>query len=91
MLTNLQRNGIPYQEAHDIFHESIRNVFDRFESLIKSHVISNYYGLSTNPLGCFWSVTGRRNIFEAPSLARLISDAKVLINKPKTKSDLNLI
>ena len=37
--------------------------------------IGHCYGVSTNPCGCWWSVSGRRNGYEAPSFPRMLQDA----------------
>ena len=37
--------------------------------------IGHCYGVSTNPCGTWWSVSGGRNSYEAVSLPRLVDDA----------------
>ena len=43
--------------------------------MIAAGKIGHCYGVSTNPCGCWWSVSGARNSYEAVSLPRLVDDA----------------
>jgi hypothetical protein len=61
--------------AHDIFHQETRRAFAKMEELVSSGAIGHCYGVSTNPCGTWWSASGRRNGYEAPSLPRMLADA----------------
>jgi aryl-alcohol dehydrogenase-like predicted oxidoreductase len=65
----------PRAAAHDAFHTAVRAAFTRLEVLVASGTIGHCYGASLNPCGTWWSVSGRRNGYEAPSLPRLVQDA----------------
>lgn len=74
-LSDAKNRKVGRDAAHDIFHCSLQQAFEELEALTSGGSIGHCYGVSTNPCGCWWSVTGGQNAYEAVSLPRLIEDA----------------
>mmetsp|Transcript_7191 Transcript_7191/g.10038 ORF Transcript_7191/g.10038 Transcript_7191/m.10038 type:complete len:282 (+) Transcript_7191:91-936(+) len=64
------------EEVLDSFYERIQAAFKCLEDLISEGMIGHYYGVSSSLQGCDYSVTGRSNVYEGPSLRRLLAVAK---------------
>ena len=74
-LSDAKNRKVGTAAAHDVFHCSLQKAFEELEALTSEGSIGHCYGVSTNPCGCWWSVTGGQNGYEAVSLPRLIEDA----------------
>jgi aryl-alcohol dehydrogenase-like predicted oxidoreductase len=74
-LSDAKNRKVGREAAHDLFHCSVQKAFEELEELTGEGSIGHCYGVSTNPCGCWWSVTGGQNSYEAVSLPRLIEDA----------------
>ena len=74
-LTDAKARNVSLEAAHDIFHCSVQRAFEELERMVSGSKIGHCYGVSTNPCGTWWSVSGGRNSYEAVSLPRLVDDA----------------
>lgn len=71
------QNGQPDKPAADReFYELLEGAFGALERMVAAGSIGSNYGVSSNLSGCWWSVSGRPNNFEATSLSRMVSAAQ---------------
>jgi len=76
----LQRR-VPIAEAWDEMYERLAAAFVALEGLVDEGVISSGYGVSGNFLSCYFSTTGRGNLYEALALDRVVDVAAAAAKK----------
>lgn len=63
------------EDLKDAFYDRMTQAFGCLEDLVASGAIGNSYGISSSVQGCNFSVTGRPNEYEGPSLRRVLASA----------------
>jgi len=62
--------------ADAVFYERLTQACFKLEEMVQTGSIGSAYGVSCNPEGCVWSVSGHANRFESVSLQRVLRCAK---------------
>mmetsp|Transcript_2672 Transcript_2672/g.3866 ORF Transcript_2672/g.3866 Transcript_2672/m.3866 type:complete len:437 (+) Transcript_2672:136-1446(+) len=80
--------GRGLEGIHDAFYERVERAFVRLEKMIDEGKVGHYYGVSSSLQGCDYSVTGRNNAAEGPSLRRLLDHAELAAKKVTKSNDI---
>lgn len=66
---------VPIADAWGEMYEKLQLAFQKLEVLCKEGMITTGYGVSGNFLSCYFSITGRPNLYEALALDRVVDAA----------------
>eukprot|EP00929_Paragymnodinium_shiwhaense_P120420 TRINITY_DN92362_c0_g1_i1.p1 TRINITY_DN92362_c0_g1~~TRINITY_DN92362_c0_g1_i1.p1 ORF type:complete len:442 (+),score=117.61 TRINITY_DN92362_c0_g1_i1:74-1399(+) len=81
LLSQRLKESVPIGDAWEEMHEQLVQAFQRLEGLCDEGLIGTGYGVSSNFLSCYFSTTGRSNVYEALVLERVVDAAREAAKK----------